>query len=194
MAESPSSIELNDPRALRAYAHPTRLALIALLRGDGPLTATQAADALGESVAGCSFHLRQLARYGLVEEAGGGRGREKPWRATAMFTDVPAVAVDPEVVEAADLATNAIAGWYLARIQAWLRTRSTESLDWQRAAVFGDVVLYLTADELADLGRRMDDLLSEHLDRTADATLRPEEARPVTLIRVAFPSDTRDAS
>jgi predicted transcriptional regulator len=194
MAESPSSIELNDPRALRAYAHPTRLALIALLRGDGPLTATQAADALGESVAGCSFHLRQLAKYGLVEEAGGGRGREKPWRATAMFTDVPAVAVDPEVVEAADLATNAIAGWYLARIQAWLRTRSTESLDWQRAAVFGDVVLYLTANELADLGRRMDDLLSEHLDRTADATLRPEEARPVTLIRVAFPSDTRDAS
>jgi hypothetical protein len=62
------------------------MALVALLRRDGPQTATQAARAIGESVASCSFHLRQLAKYGLVEEAGG-RGREKPWRATAMFTD-----------------------------------------------------------------------------------------------------------
>src|SRR5580693_2977014 len=80
------SVRLTDPRALRAYAHPTRMALVALLRRDGPQTATQAALATGESVASCSFHLRQLAKYGLVEEAGG-RGREKPWRATAMFTD-----------------------------------------------------------------------------------------------------------
>jgi DNA-binding transcriptional ArsR family regulator len=190
MAEFPSSIELNDPRALRAYAHPTRLALIALLRRDGPLTATQAAAEIGESVAGCSFHLRQLAKYGLVEEAGGGRGREKPWRATAMFTDVPDVAADPEVAKAADEATAVIAGRYFAEIQEWLRVRSAEPLDWQRAALFGDLILYLTADELADLGRRMDDLLLEHIDRTADAALRPEEARPVTFVRIAFPSDT----
>ena len=82
----PRSVRLSDPRALRGYAHPTRMALVALLRRDGPQTATQAARAIGESVASCSFHLRQLAKYGLVEEAGG-RGREKPWRATAMFTD-----------------------------------------------------------------------------------------------------------
>src|SRR2546426_926461 len=78
-----SSVRLTDPRALRAYAHPTRIELVGLLRRQGPLTATQAAGLIGESVAGCSFHLRQLAKYGLVEEAGGGRGREKPWRATA---------------------------------------------------------------------------------------------------------------
>jgi len=63
------------------------MALVALLRRDGAQTATQAAKATGESVASCSFHLRQMAKYGLVEQAGGGRGREKPWRATAMFTD-----------------------------------------------------------------------------------------------------------
>ena len=80
------SIELTDPRAMRAYAHPVRMALIGLLRTQGPLTATQAAEQLGESSGTCSFHLRQLAKYGFCEEAGGGRGREKPWRATAMFT------------------------------------------------------------------------------------------------------------
>src|ERR1700748_927844 len=73
--------QLTDPRALRAYAHPGRMALLGLLRREGPLTATRAAELLGESSGTCSFHLRQLAKYGLVEEAGGGTGREKPWRA-----------------------------------------------------------------------------------------------------------------
>ncbi|HWJ42006.1 MAG TPA: helix-turn-helix domain-containing protein, partial [Solirubrobacterales bacterium] len=70
------TVTLTDPRALRAMAHPTRLELIGLLRRGGPLTATRAARQIGESPASCSFHLRQLAKYGLVEEAGGGRGRE----------------------------------------------------------------------------------------------------------------------
>src|SRR5580658_642086 len=94
------SVRLTDPRALRAYAHPTRLALIGLLRSDGPQTATQAAGAIGESVASCSFHLRQMAKYGLVEEAGGGRGREKPWQATAMVTDLDPAGSDPATAAA----------------------------------------------------------------------------------------------
>src|SRR3954467_10413411 len=78
------TIELTDPRALRAVAHPVRLELIGLLRREGPLTATAAGALIGESPANCSFHLRQLAKYGLVEEAGGGRGRERPWRGAAV--------------------------------------------------------------------------------------------------------------
>src|ERR1700723_3622052 len=100
--DSDSTVRLCDPRALRAYAHPLRLALMGLLRREGPQTATQAAQALGESVPSCSFHLRQLAKYGLVEEAGGGRAREKPWRATAMFTSWDAAGSgDPAAAEAA---------------------------------------------------------------------------------------------
>src|ERR1700761_5736702 len=72
---------LTDPRALRALAHPIRLELVGLLRRLGPLTATQAAELIGESSGSTSFHLRQLAKYGLVEDAGGGAGRERPWRA-----------------------------------------------------------------------------------------------------------------
>jgi len=68
---------LTDPKALRALAHPIRLALIGLLRTQGPLTATRAAELLGESSASTSFHLRQLSKYGLAEEAGGGQGRER---------------------------------------------------------------------------------------------------------------------
>ncbi|WP_344621629.1 helix-turn-helix domain-containing protein, partial [Kitasatospora arboriphila] len=96
----PPTVQLSDPRALKAYAHPTRMALVGLLRREGPLTATRAAELIGESVASCSFHLRQLAKYGLVEEAGGGRGREKPWRATALFTSWDTAAADPAAAQA----------------------------------------------------------------------------------------------
>src|SRR5262245_56618800 len=94
-------IELTDPRAMRAYAHPTRLALVGLLRREGPRTATQAAEAIGESVASCSFHLRQLAKYALVEEVEGQHGRAKPWRATAIFTTWRADSADAETSAAA---------------------------------------------------------------------------------------------
>src|SRR3954465_3146433 len=83
--------EVADPKAMRAMAHPVRLALMEALNDAGTLTATEAAERVGESPSNCSFHLRQLAKYGFVEEAPGGTGRQRPWRAvhTGMrFTDV----------------------------------------------------------------------------------------------------------
>src|SRR5450755_4931197 len=127
---------LTDPRALRALAHPTRLSLVGLLRRDGPLTATKAGELLGESSASCSFHLRQLAKYGLVEEAGGGKGRERPWRPTTMFTQWPDVAEDPEVAAAAGLLTSAIAESYFDQTMRWISARSGEPEEWQQAAHF----------------------------------------------------------
>ena len=76
---------------LRAVAHPTRLKLLGELRRVGPLTATQAGGRIGESPAGCSFHLRQLAKYGLVEEAGGGRGRSRPLKEALKQALAPAL-------------------------------------------------------------------------------------------------------
>jgi len=96
--EPARSAQVTDPRVLRALAHPIRLALLGLLRREGPLTATRAGELLGEVPASCSFHLRQLARYGLVEEAGGGVGRQRPWRATALSTTWPAVPAGPATV------------------------------------------------------------------------------------------------
>jgi DNA-binding transcriptional ArsR family regulator len=75
-------LNLTDPKAIRALAHPVRMALLEALGHAGTLTATQASEMLGESPANCAFHLRTLAKYGFVEEAGGGRGRERPWRQT----------------------------------------------------------------------------------------------------------------
>ena len=78
----PESLSITDPTIIRALAHPVRMGLIELFGVRETLTATQASEALGESPANCAFHLRTLAKYGFVEEAGGGRGRERPWKAS----------------------------------------------------------------------------------------------------------------
>lgn len=189
MTEKPaqSSVQLTDPRALRAYAHPTRMALSGLLRREGPLTATRAAQLTGESVASCSYHLRVLAKYGLVEEADPeGPGREKPWRATAQFTDWPGYSEDPAVAAAAEALTAAVAENYFHRMARAQDARRELPRAWQEAEVFTDTTLYLTAEELSALGKRMAGLLAEFADRGADPALRPEGARRVPWLQIAF--------
>ena len=199
----PGSVRLTDPRALRGYAHPTRMALVALLRRDGPQTATQAAAAIGESVASCSFHLRQLAKYGLVEAAGG-RGREKPWRATAMFTELdPAAGGDPDLAAAgygegaagygegaaaAQALRLAVARQYFELMARWLQAEAREPAEWRDAAQLGDTMVHLTAAELAELGGQLRALLRPYLDRLGDPARRPADSRPVMVLNMAFPS------
>jgi DNA-binding transcriptional ArsR family regulator len=178
---------LTDPKALRALAHPIRLKLLGQLRVHGQLTATQAGELLGESSASCSFHLRQLAKYGLVEETGGGQGRERPWRATTMHTGWPDYAEDPKVDAAADMLSGVIADQYLTSLMHWFEAKPDEPKEWQQAAQFGDVLVYLTAGELAELGERTRELLDPYLDRLTNAELRPPGARLVTYLQIAHP-------
>ncbi len=183
------SIELRDPGALRALAHPRRLKLLGLLRREGPLTATRAAALLpGESSGSCSYHLRQLAKYGLVEEAPGGKGRQRPWRATSMFTSWPDVAPTPEFATAATEFELLIAEQQFARLARWIVSRSTEPVEWQEAASFGDVLLYLTPAELAELRSDLERLAERYLERTADPAVRPDGSRPVTFLQYAVPT------
>src|SRR5690625_1224528 len=86
---------IDDPERIRAVTHPLRLRLLDLLAEHRELTATECAELAGESVASCSFHLRQLEKYGCIERAAP-RGREKPWKpvgeggyATTIDPDLP---------------------------------------------------------------------------------------------------------
>jgi DNA-binding transcriptional ArsR family regulator len=178
---------LTDPRALRALAHPLRIELVGLLRTHGPMTATRAAELLGESTGSTSFHLRQLAKYGVVEDAGGGRGRERPWRATTMFTGWPEVADTPELAAASGVLRGVIADRYFEWLMHWLEVRESEPEEWQRAAQFGDTFLYLTAEELEALDREIQTMMDRFLDRLEDPELRPPGARRVTWLHLVFP-------
>jgi Helix-turn-helix domain len=183
--------ELTDPRALRAYAHPIRMKLVGLLRTEGPLTATRAGELLGESSGTTSFHLRQLAKYGLVEEAGGGTGREKPWRATTTSTAWDSTAGTPELAAAAGLLNTVIAEQYFEQLMRWLEARPDEPEQWQGAAPFGDRILYVTAEELSELSGKVGDLVDEYFERQVRPELRPAGSRLVTWLHLAFPNDFR---
>jgi len=180
------SIKLTDPRALKAFAHPVRLALVGLLRREGALTATRAGERLGESSGTCSFHLRQLARYGLVEEAGGGRGREKPWRATALYTTWPEVAPTPELADAAESFERFVAERYYVQLLRWVAAKREQPVEWQQAAVFGDLMLSVTPEELEQLGRDIQALAAPYVERFVRGE-RSERERLVTFVQLAFP-------
>jgi hypothetical protein len=180
-------IQLTDPRAMRAYAHPVRLALIGLLRRHGPLTATQAAARLGESSGTTSFHLRQLAKYGFCEEAGGGKGREKPWRATALFTSWDTALDDPERTEAERALNTVVLQLYIDQITRWFADRPDDPPEWQRAAGFGDVSVPMTPAELEKLRGDVEALVRPYLPRITGDAEPPAGARPVKLLHFEFP-------
>jgi Helix-turn-helix domain len=182
---------LTDPRALRAYAHPVRMALVGLLRTEGPLTATRAAELLGESSGTCSFHLRQLAKYGLVEEAGGGTGREKPWRAVTTSTAWDATGDTPEMAAALGLVSTVAAEQYFEQLARWLEASPGEPAEWQRAAMLGDRILYVTPAELEELRGRVREMLDDSFERNVRPDLRPAGARQVSWLNIAFPNDYR---
>src|SRR5580692_9457860 len=79
---------ITDARTMRALAHPVRIAIIEALGFRGPMTATEVGEQIDESPTTCSFHLRQLAKYGFVEEAGGGKGRARPWRMASLAISI----------------------------------------------------------------------------------------------------------
>jgi predicted ArsR family transcriptional regulator len=181
------SIELTDPRALRAVAHPTRLELMGLLRRGGPLTATQAANEIGESPASCSFHFRQLAKYGLVEEAAGGRGRERPWQATATFTEWPTRGPSEEHREAGAVLSRFVVEHYFELAMEWLGREPSESAEWADAQIVADSMLYVTAAELADLRTAVQALVEPYIERLESPASRPDGSRAVSFIQLGFP-------
>jgi predicted ArsR family transcriptional regulator len=185
-----SITRLDNATALRAYAHPVRMKLILALRTRGPLTATQAGRLLGESSGTCSFHLRQLAKYGLVEETGEGTGREKPWRATTTSTGWDQAQKTPEAMAAAGLLSEVLAESYFAALMRWLEVRSGESEEWQRAAFIGDRFLWVTADELAQVGRELTAIVDRYFERQVNPELRPPGARLATYLHLGFPNVT----
>src|SRR5215467_1998413 len=126
----------NKARAmkLRALAHPLRWKLIDLVGTEGSATATRCAEAVGESVASCSYHLGILAKYGYIELVPDQPGREKPWRLTSFRQELSAgPSLEGEL--AAEAATEAFLEHEFARTRQLRRHRSTEPAEWQEASL-----------------------------------------------------------
>jgi len=156
---------------MRAVAHPVRVALVEALTKHRSLTATQAAELVHESPSACSFHLRQLQKYGFVEEHHAASGRRRPWRLTRMGTLVPA-----------------LLGRYVTRQQSWLQSRSGLPDEWQEVTGHSEFLLYVTPEELRVLDAEVTAVLRRHSSRIANPSLRPARSRPIEVVFFAFPS------
>lgn len=181
--------ELTDPRTMRALAHPTRLDLLELMSREGSITATRASELLGESTASTSYHLRQLAKYGFIEPAGGGRGRERPWRRAAAGMQYSEVGADPEASAAAETLTSIVIERHMSTVARWLAERRREPAEWRKVTGYSDRLLYLTREEMADLDRRIFEVIdgSGYADRNETPAARPDGARAISLIVFGIP-------
>ncbi|MCU1673364.1 MAG: Transcriptional regulator, ArsR family [Frankiales bacterium] len=158
-----------DASSLKALAHPLRVRLLGLLRADGPATATGLGSRTGESSGTTSYHLRQLAGAGLVQEdAERGNGRERWWRAAQESTRLDAAAwtEDPANRPAVQAYLGAIAQAYASKTAEYLAEEETWPRRWQRAMTLSDWALPLTAAELVRL--------NEELERVVESYRRPE--------------------
>jgi DNA-binding transcriptional ArsR family regulator len=178
---------LSDARRLRALTHPVRLALLRELTLRGPLTATEAGEQIGESPTTCSFHFRQLAKYGVVEEAGGGKGRARPWRMTTTGLSVTA-REDPASRRAADALLHMVRQQQIERYWTWLNTRSGYPRHWQDAGEDSEYVFHLTVEELQQLSRDLTAIIRPLFQkRMADPSKRPSGSVPVQLLLLSHP-------
>jgi DNA-binding transcriptional ArsR family regulator len=185
---------VDDPRSLRALAHPVRIALIEQLTMRGPLTATEAAERIGESPSTCSFHLRQLAKYGFVEEAGERHGRSRPWRVTRLGMRIDGDAGGADAKVAGSMLTRMLRERQLDRYRRWLETQSGYPAEWRRAAEDSEFLFWLTPEELAALGDELVDLLLPRFrERLTDPSARPEGALPVEMLLLGYPIEAPEA-
>ncbi|HEY6297386.1 MAG TPA: helix-turn-helix domain-containing protein [Streptosporangiaceae bacterium] len=187
-APVPELRSVTDSRTMRALAHPVRIALLEELILSGAMTATEVGERISESPTTCSFHLRQLAKYGFVEEAGGGKGRARPWRVTSFGIDLTAAPDDPEAQLASGVLLRLVRERQLGRYQAWLESRSSYPRQWQEAAGESQHLFHLTAEELQELNKELSALLlTRFRERLTDPSQRPPGAVPVEMLVVSYP-------
>ncbi len=179
------AVHLRDAKGLRAFAHPLRVALITALRVHGPLTATQASALVDDSPSNCSFHLRTLASFGVIEEIPGADGRQRLWRAVRG-----GISFDPdddaESRVAAKSAAQVFHAHNLNALHNWIDHESDAPKAWRDAWFDSSWTVAVTASELSEITRAIDDLVRPYVERRRS---RPdgEDEVPVSMTAFAFP-------
>jgi DNA-binding transcriptional ArsR family regulator len=146
---------------MRALAHPTRLAILDHLHTVDQATATECAEAVGDSPSSCSYHLRALARWGFIVEAHRGAGRERPWRAVAERIEFASGGIEAAVLR------DELVARQQQRVRDALRREHELTPRWRRAAQTSSATLELTPSELEAFGERFEQLLDEYRGRGA---------------------------
>lgn len=184
-------LPITDPQAMRALAHPVRLAVLSYLQRNGPATATQLSPHVGATPSVTSWHLRHLATFGLVldadpDEVPGDR-RHRWWKAAARGFTFD-VGPGDEAAAAGRVLADQLYRAARDQVDRWLaETEPALDHDWLRVAGVSNTTVPLTATEVERLAADIDELLAPYVKRAeADA---PAGARRVRVLRHYLPED-----
>ncbi|SCF20427.1 ArsR/SmtB family transcription factor [Micromonospora chokoriensis] len=185
--------EITEPQALRALAHPVRLAILEHLQREGPATATGLSPHVGATPSVVSWHLRHLATFGLVTDWDGATSkRERWWQAAARGFRF----VLPDDAEG-QAAGRQLRGEMFARRaevpQQWLlHDEPRLDAEWRGLAGVADTRFVATADELRQLEESIEELLAPYVRRKEESA--PDGARIVRMLRYLLPESGDDSS
>ncbi len=175
---------LDDPRAMRAVAHPVRLAMLDYLSRVDSATATECATHVDASPSACSYHLRALARWDLVEEAPARDGREHRWRKVKHGLSWSHRG-RPELLAASSQLRQVFISRDLELLDAYLRAEADLPPEWQDA-LYAQATLVVTAEELHEIGLRLFDVLEPYMPWNREGGA-PAGAREVNLAAFGVP-------
>ncbi|HTX29383.1 MAG TPA: helix-turn-helix domain-containing protein [Streptosporangiaceae bacterium] len=180
---------LDDPVTIRALAHPLRHDLMSIIARLGQATTAEAARELGISHGLASHHLRQLAKYGFVEQVAGKDHRERPWRLVATSYNWTGARASAEGSAAVDVLEQLAAERTLEEFLSWQQRRKDWPEEWRAYTGLGESSIYLTRDELAGIAEEFDALLMRYINERPidDVTTRPEGSVPVTFTLFILP-------
>lgn len=178
-------VRIEDPRDIRALAHPARLAVLDELFGGRELTATECASIAGLSPSAMSYHLRALERAGIVERAESTDGRERPWRAAGSGIEVHGSADSPLASAATGLLATTVFERSMRQLNAWLSAMGQEDERWRELSGVSNARLWLTVDEAETVAQQINDLIESYRARTEGR--RPKGARQMRLGFLFFP-------
>jgi DNA-binding transcriptional ArsR family regulator len=185
-SEDDAALRVNNPRSIRALAHPARLAIINALATGDELTATQCAELTELSPSATAYHLKLLERYGFAEPAPPRADRrERPWRATGRRTSVDLDSSTPAGASAA----SAVAAAYFDTTRAvaleFAAGEYAEPEEWRNAAL-SNADLWLTVEEVQRVSHELEAVLEPHRGRALHGA-RPEGSRRVRVMNVVVP-------
>jgi DNA-binding transcriptional ArsR family regulator len=181
-----------DASALKALAHPMRLQMLGMLRINGPATATQLARLLGLNSGATSYHLRQLAQHGFIEDAPGLSRRERWWRSRHELTSVPPVTAPGEDLGLAVAFTQAALLGQVQQMQQAVEEYASLPPTWRKASEASDVIIPLKPEEAEALTAQIMDLIITAMRRAPPLAEKLEDGRvPFSVMLHAFPHPGR---
>ncbi|MDT4915631.1 MAG: hypothetical protein QOH89_331 [Pseudonocardiales bacterium] len=180
--------------SVKALAHPLRVQILRYLELHKRASVTGLAEELGETTGAASYHLRQLARHGFVEEfeseePGTGRvGRKRRWWRMAV-DEIHSTGYDfldrDDTREAFAFLLRQEVDERARRLANWYATAREWPEPWQRASSDSTGLVELNPKQTRALADELAALTAKY------RAMKPGRgARPVDVQYAVFPSDT----